>query len=201
MLAAAAVAVFAAIGAAGWLVLLKAAAKAPARTAGVDVYRAQLDSAPGGVAVAAPVQPPTRLVIARIGVNAPVVPVGLDKAGAMGVTSASYDTAWYKLGPAPGDAGDAVIDGHLDWYDTSRAVFHNLKDLRPGDDIEVQRQDGISRHFRVTGVQTVAYNATVSGLFATEGPPRLSLITCGGTWSTRLGEYLERVVVDSTLVS
>src|SRR6202011_2173140 len=125
----------------------------------------------------------------------------VDKSGAMGVTSASYDTGWYKLGPAPGEPGDAVIDGHLDWYDTNRAVFYNLKDLQVGDDIEVQRLDGLTHHFRVTTVQSVAYNATVPGLFDTAGSPRLSLITCGGTWSARLGQYLQRVVVDSMLVS
>jgi LPXTG-site transpeptidase (sortase) family protein len=146
-------------------------------------------------------RPPGRLVIPSIGVNAPVEQVGVDSTGAMGVPTQSSDTAWYKLGPPPGDAGDAVIDGHLDWYDTSRAVFYSLKDLNIGDLIEVQRVDGVSHHFRVTNVQSVAYNATVPGLFATTGPPRLSLITCGGKWDTRLGQYLQRVIVDSSMVN
>ncbi len=163
---------------------------------------AAINVSPSPEAVAAaPARPPGRLIIRSIGVNAPVVAVGVDKSGAMDVTKSSYDTGWYKLGPAPGDPGDAVIDGHLDWYDTSRAVFYNLKDLRVGDDIEVQRLDGVNRHFKVTGIQTVAYNATVPGLFDTGGPARLSLITCGGPWSTKLGQYLERVVVDSALAS
>ncbi|HXA42388.1 MAG TPA: class F sortase [Candidatus Solibacter sp.] len=144
--------------------------------------------------------PPGRLVVRSIGVNAQVLPVGVDK-GAMAVTNESYDVGWYKFGPAPGDPGDAVIDGHLDWYDTSRAVFFNLKHIQIGDDIEVQRLDGVSHHFKVTSVQSVAYNATVPGLFDTSGPSRLSLITCGGTWDFKKGEYLQRVIVDSTLVS
>jgi LPXTG-site transpeptidase (sortase) family protein len=127
--------------------------------------------------------------------------VGVDKSGAMAVTNESYDVGWYKLGPAPGDPGDAVIDGHLDWYDTSRAVFFNLKNMRVGDDIEVQRVDGVSHHFKVTNVQSVAYNATVAGLFTPTGPARLSLITCGGQWDFKKGEYLQRVIVDSVLVS
>ena len=145
--------------------------------------------------------PPGRLVIRSIGVNAQVLGVGLDKNGAMGVTNESYDVGWYKLGPAPGDPGDAVIDGHLDWYDTSRAVFYYLKNIQVGDDIEVQRLDGVSHHFRVTSVQSVAYNATVPGLFTINGPSRLSLITCGGQWDFKKGEYLQRVIVDSALVS
>jgi sortase (surface protein transpeptidase) len=201
---------FAFIGAAGMLVLQKPTPRASVRTASVVDTAADLKLEQAAVISVAPspepvtpavAQPPGRLIIRSIGVNAPVVGVGVDNSGAMAVTSTSFETGWYKLGPAPGDPGDAVIDGHLDWYDTSRAVFYNLKDLQLGDDIEVQRMDGVSHHFRVTTVQSVAYNATVPGLFATTGPARLSLITCGGSWSTKLGQYLQRVVVDSTMVS
>ena len=101
----------------------------------------------------------------------------------------------------PGNPGDAVIDGHLDWYDTSQAVFYNLKQVRVGDTLDVQRLDGITKHFRVTGVSLVSYNASVPGLFANSGPARLSLITCGGTWDRKLGQYLQRVIVDADLVA
>jgi hypothetical protein len=70
-----------------------------------------------------------------------------------------------------------------------------------GDDVEVQRLDGVSHHFKVTKVQSVGYNAVVPGLFAPTGPARLSLITCGGQWDVTKGEYLQRVIVDSILVS
>lgn|ERR1035437_1139527 len=155
----------------------------------------------GGVPGASGPRPPGRLIIRSIGVNASVLGVGVDKSGAMGVTNESYNVGWYNRGPAPGDSGDAVIDGHLDWYDTSHAVFFNLKNVQIGDDVEVQRLDGVSHHFKVTKVQAVAYNATVPGLFAPTGPARLSLITCGGQWDVKKGEYLQRVIVDSVLVS
>lgn len=145
--------------------------------------------------------PPGRLIIRSIGVNAQVVGVTVDKQGNMGVTSTSYDVGWYSPGVVPGEPGDAVIDGHLDWYDTSRAVFYNLTSVHVGDDIEVQRLDGVTKHFKVTAVRTVAYNAQVPGLFANTGPSRLSLITCGGTWNQNLGEYLKRVIVDANLSS
>lgn len=145
--------------------------------------------------------PPGRLVIRSIGVNAQVLAVGVDKQGNMGVTNQSFNVGWYSPGVVPGDAGDAVIDGHLDWYDTSRAVFYNLKSVSVGDDVEVQRLDGVTKHFRVTAVKSVSYNASVPGLFVRGGPARLSLITCGGPWSSKLGQYLQRVIVDATLVS
>jgi LPXTG-site transpeptidase (sortase) family protein len=148
-------------------------------------------------------RPPGRLIVPSIGVDAQVIAVGVDKDGNMAVTNESYDVGWYNKGPAPGDQGDAVIDGHVDWYDTSQAVFYNLKSVKVGDDVQVQRLDGTTRHFRVTSVKTVAYNADSKGLglFAPSGPPRLSLITCGGQWSRSLNQYLSRVIVDAALVS
>jgi sortase (surface protein transpeptidase) len=119
----------------------------------------------------------------------------------MAVPSKSTSTAWYDRGPSPGDPGDAVIDGHLDWYDTGHAVFFSLSKVKLGTDIELRLQSGVSHHFKVTGVKTVAYNAKVPGLFATSGPARLSLISCGGQWSKSLNQYVSRVIVDSTMVS
>jgi LPXTG-site transpeptidase (sortase) family protein len=186
------------LGAAGGAVVVDAAADLKLEhSAALTVTIAPAAVVPAGAVS----HPPGRLIIRSIGVNAPVLGVGVDKSGAMAVTNESYDVGWYKLGPAPGDPGDAVIDGHLDWYDTSHAVFFNLKNMRAGDDIEVQRLDGVSHHFKVTNVQSVSYNATVAGLFTPTGPARLSLITCGGQWDFKKGEYLQRVIVDSVLVS
>jgi LPXTG-site transpeptidase (sortase) family protein len=190
----------AAFGALGWSVLQKPATVPPARATYTAVGH-RPDRATASQAPLAAAQPPGRLIIRKIGVDAAVVPVGVDKTNAMDVTKTAYETGWYKFGPAPGDPGDAVIDGHLDWYGTPQAVFFRLKEIQVGDDIEVQGVDGVSRHFRVTRIQTVAYNDTPPDLFTAAGPPRLSLITCGGAWSTKLGQYLQRVVVDSSLVT
>lgn len=160
-----------------------------------------VETAPSGRSGRSGPPPPGRLIIRSIGVNAQVLGVTVDKQGNMGVTSTSYDVGWYSPGVVPGGPGDAVIDGHLDWYDTSRAVFYNLKSVNMGDDIEVQRLDGVTKHFKVTSVKTVAYNAQVPGLFANTGPSRLSLITCGGSWNQKLGQYLQRVIVDANLSS
>jgi len=64
---------------------------------------------------AAPHSAPVRLVIPRLGVDAAVERVATDVRGAMDVPRDYRDAAWYAPGVAPGDGGDAVIDGHLDW--------------------------------------------------------------------------------------
>src|SRR5205807_8123210 len=65
---------------------------------------------------------PSQLVIPKISVIAPVEKVGVDRSHNMAVPSRPTHVAWYSPGPAPGEAGDAVIDGHLDWT-TGKAVF------------------------------------------------------------------------------
>jgi LPXTG-site transpeptidase (sortase) family protein len=146
-------------------------------------------------------QPPGRLIIKSIGINAAVVPVTVDRDGAMATPTTSHEVGWYSPGVVPGETGDAVIDGHLDWYDTSRAVFYNLKQMKVGDDVEVQRLDGITKHFRVTSVRSVPWNSTVPGMFEGTGAPRLTLITCGGTWNQAMRTYLERTIVDAAMVN
>ncbi len=143
---------------------------------------------------------PAQLIIPSIGVKATVEQVGVDSHGDMGVPQSWRDVAWYSPGPAPGQQGDAVIDGHLDWYGGIEAVFWNLGKLTPGDQIQVVTQTGQTLDFQVTSMENVPYNSHPPGLFATTGSPELSLITCAGSWDTKAGTYLQRLVVNASYV-
>ena len=142
--------------------------------------------------------PPTRLAIPLLGVDAVVESVGVDPQGRMAVPSRAENVGWYHLGPSPGEAGDAVIDGHLDWS-TGPAVFWYLGRLKIGDEISVTKADGHRAQFVVNGVSTVPYDSRPPGLFATSGPPSLSLITCSGPWDRQKQTYLTRLVVHASL--
>jgi sortase (surface protein transpeptidase) len=139
---------------------------------------------------------PARLVIASIGVDAPIEQVARDQNNNMGVPSVSSHVAWYSPGPAPGEPGDAVIDGHLDWT-TGPAVFWNLGKVHAGDVIQVVARDGAVLRFAVTRAVRVPYTSPPAGLFATGGPAHLSLITCAGSWDAGRKTYQERLVVDT----
>lgn len=104
--------------------------------------------------------------------------VTVDGDGAMATPQHVTDVGWYALGVAPGQSGDAVIDGHLDWYGVPEAVFYNLNELQPGDEVDVTSQSGLTLRFQVTDSTSVSTTDRPSGLFATTGPPRLTLITC-----------------------
>jgi sortase (surface protein transpeptidase) len=138
-------------------------------------------------------------VIPKISVMASVEPVGVDRYHDMAVPSKPTDVGWYSPGPAPGELGDAVIDGHLDWT-TGKAVFWDLHLLQPGDEIDVVAQDRTMLRFQVSDLRTYAYTARPAGLFAMSGQPRLSLITCAGAWDRGRSTYLQRLVVTAGYV-
>ena len=143
-----------------------------------------------------------RIQVPSIGVDAPLVTVGQTKDGSMDVPKRSGDVGWYDKGPFPGDAkGDAVVAGHLDWYDTAQAVFFNLKKVKMGDVIITTDKNGKQHTFKVSNITSYPAKARPPQLFITFGLPRLSLITCGGKFDPKTQNYPNRLVVDSVLVS
>lgn len=162
-------------------------------------------SGPSATALAANIAVPNWLVIPSINVDAPVKPVGVNAKSGLGVPSDAVHVAWYKYGPRPGMTGTAVIDGHLDTWNTPQAVFYNLNKLTPGDQVEIKTTAGQTITFKVTRVQNFPYNATdaeIAGLYqSTSSVPGLNLITCAGDWMTGKGMYTERLVVFTKLVS
>ncbi len=161
-------------------------------------------SAPPVAADSAPAAPgnpgaglPVRLKIPVIGVDAPVEYVGLTPDGLMDVPKKWEDTAWYQLGPRPGNPGNAVIAGHVD-STNGTAVFWKLRRLKPGDQLSVVGDDGIERRFVVTAMER--YDRTNAPLYRIFGPAdgtHLNLITCDVTsnYDPTQQEYASSLVV------
>jgi sortase (surface protein transpeptidase) len=96
----------------------------------------------------------------------------------------------------PGEQGTAVIAGHVDSRTQGRGAFWPLRELRPGDVIEVVHEDGTSTRWRVDEV--VRYPKTdipIEDIFTFDGDERLALITCGGEFDRSAGAYLDNYVV------
>lgn len=141
-----------------------------------------------------------RLVIEKIGVDAPIERVGVDASHAMASPSSLTRVGWFAGGPSPGTPGDAVIDGHYG-LPSIPAVFRNLHALAPGDSLLVIWPDGRQVRFRVTSTVVIARDAQPpAGLFASNGPPRLSLITCAGAWQQDQRTYSDRLIVSAVAV-
>ena len=148
-----------------------------------------------------PLELPVRVRIPSIGVDAPIETVGIEADGTMGTPKSFSDVGWYGYGPTPGQAGESVLAGHVDSVH-GPAVFWSLKDLKPGDKIDVVLFDGGTRHFVVDGSGTYPSGAApISSIFSWDGPPRLSVITCGGIFDRSVHAYDHRLIIYARLES
>jgi LPXTG-site transpeptidase (sortase) family protein len=141
---------------------------------------------------------PSRLVIPRINLDATIEARGLDANRNMQTAKDVHHVAWYDLGPAPGQPGDALMNGHVNWW-TGAAVFTRLSQIRMGDEVIVVRADGSSVRFKVTAKHTVAWNARIASLFAPSTEATLTLITCTGTWDPFIQSDTQRLLVSAVL--
>ena len=146
---------------------------------------------------------PAHLIIPSIGVDAPVENVNIQSNGDLGtpVQNQWEGVGWYSNGPRPGQAGSAVIDGHLDRPGGYPAVFWYLRNVQVGDTIMIVDTNGKTLRFRVT--RTAAYpplEAPLQEIFGDTGGTYLNLITCAGTWIPSQKQTTLRLVVYATLM-
>jgi hypothetical protein len=141
---------------------------------------------------------PLSLAIPAIRVRAKIIALGLRPDGSPAVPplTTPFVTSWYDPGPTPGAPGAAVIFGHVDSAAVGPAVFYDLGRLRTGDLIDVTLADRRTAVFRVYGAGLYLKTDFPSlGVYGYTRWPTLRLITCGGEFDRRTGQYLGNVVV------
>lgn len=145
---------------------------------------------------------PVRVTIPSLSVDAAVMPVGLDDANAVEIPSDIDKVGWYELGVPPGaHRGSAVLVGHRDGRVQGHGVFYDLGLLDVGDRIEVLGESNESVKYRVVARESIVKKRLpYEELFAVDGPPRLTLISCGGLYDGQNGGYQENVVVTAVRV-
>lgn len=145
------------------------------------------------------VELPRRIRIPAIEVDAGFEYVGLAGDGAMDVPKDGTNVAWYRLGPRPGEPGNAVIAGHVDWGGKP-AVFWRLSRLQAGDLVEITAADGRKYEYTVQWQRWYeAAQAPVEEVFGQSDASEITLITCGGTFDRQTRQYVSRLVVRATL--
>jgi LPXTG-site transpeptidase (sortase) family protein len=138
------------------------------------------------------------LVIPKYGIDAPVQIKGVDGNNTMQSPDGPTNVAWYTFSVAPGNIGNAVFSGHVDYINYGPAVFWHLKDLVVGDAIEIHLASGTVYKYKVTGGQSVGADPTQEELASIVGQtPQeiITMITCGGDWDPVAHEYDHRTVV------
>jgi sortase (surface protein transpeptidase) len=142
---------------------------------------------------------PVRLVIPAIGVATRLVRLGLEQGGAMQVPGDFGRAGWFAGGPAPGEAGPAVIAGHVDSR-TGPAVFYRLRELRPGQAVLVERADGTRLRFVVEQARSYPKASfPTAAVFGPVSSAALRLITCTGDFDRARGSYRDNLVVFARL--
>jgi LPXTG-site transpeptidase (sortase) family protein len=147
---------------------------------------------------------PVRLEIPSIGVDTPVMQLGLAADGTVQVPpiAAHAPAGWYRGSPTPGQVGPSVILAHVTVGQYGDGVFVHLAQVRRGDRIVARLQDGASADFTVDSVETVAKAHFPTGaVYGDVDRPELRLITCGGPRDGAGGGYLDNVVVYASLAA
>ena len=101
----------------------------------------------------------------------------------------------YRGGAAPGETGPAVYASHVN-YGGVDGGFARLADVRAGDQVLIERTDGVTVVYAVDRVDEVSKDAfpTVQVYGPTTGP-ELRLITCGGEFDRDVRSYEDNIVV------
>lgn len=148
---------------------------------------------------------PARLVIPALGVDAPFEQIGLDRAAPpdaegrrpLGNPTDRTKAGWYADGPRPGTGvGTVLTNGHT--YRDNSAIFREdfAERIEVGQLIHVRQRNGSTCSYRVDRVWREVNAAreyprivVSERLYDFEGPERLFLTTCGGSWNSLTQNY------------
>jgi hypothetical protein len=140
---------------------------------------------------------PRSLLIPKIGVAAtPLQQVGLNADGSPEVPDVHHPetVGWYNKGSKPGEAGPAVLLGHVNG-NGKQGVFARIHELLSGDQIFVD-----DKTFVVTLVEKVSKQAFPGGkVYGETKDSEIRLITCGGDFDSLAHSYKDNWIVYGTL--
>lgn len=158
----------------------------------VPTQDASLGNQPAAVAA------PTRVRVAALDIDMPVESAALDAVGSMALAENPEIASWYRFGPAPGAGGATVIAAHVDSLRYGLGPFAKLSNAPAGTEVTVLTADGVEHRYALDSVQsTVKSEVPWASVFDRSGPPRLTLVTCGGEFNYATRQYQSNVVVSA----
>jgi LPXTG-site transpeptidase (sortase) family protein len=154
-------------------------------------------------ATATPVVGPAPVAIrsGAIGLQSVLEHVGL-QADDGGVEVPDFALAgWYRFGSRPGQPGPTVIVGHVDSR-SGPAVFFRLRELDPGDTVEVELADGTIAVYEVIGTQQFPKaEFPTFEVFGGTDTDLLRLVTCTGAFDRDMRSYFDNLVVTAERIA
>ncbi|MFJ2356187.1 class F sortase [Frigoribacterium sp. NPDC087798] len=138
---------------------------------------------------------PAAVSVPAIGLDAPLIDLGIADDGAMEVPVDADDVGWFTGGGRPGGRGPTVIAAHVDSA-SGPAVFARLDELVVGDRVDVTTVDGDVVGYAVTEVvDAPKAEFPTARVFGAQPTDQLRLITCGGVFDRGSGHYDQNRIV------
>ncbi|WP_224393025.1 sortase domain-bontaining protein [Pseudonocardia sp. ICBG1293] len=146
-----------------------------------------------GAPAEVPAGAPASLRIPAIGVDeSMLLRLGVAEDGTAEVPQDYDRVGWFDRGSGP---APTVLLGHVDSRD-GPAVFIDLRDLAPGDVIEVGRVDGSVDRYAVERTEQMPKDAFPTfAVFGGASSDQLRLVTCAGDFDRGARSYRDNMVV------
>lgn len=145
---------------------------------------------------------PLTLSIAAIGTSAPVRTVGVTSKGDVDIPEQVGDVGWYRYSARiPASQGSTVLVGHVDSATQGKGAFFRLRELTAGDRIVLRTDKARSYTYKVVSrEQFPKKRINLEPYFSLTGSPRLSLITCGGSFDETVRSYRDNLIITAVPV-
>ncbi|RMB72446.1 class F sortase [Rhodococcus sp. SBT000017] len=139
---------------------------------------------------------PARVSAPDIGLDEPLIELGLTESGEMQVPTDYDDVGWFTGGGRPGAIGSpTVIAGHVD-STTGPAVFDRLSELGIGDVVAVDDEAGGRAEYRIDEIGDYGkVEFPTVQVFGAVPTDEIRLITCSGDFDASVGSYERNLVV------
>ncbi|HEY5805909.1 MAG TPA: class F sortase [Candidatus Saccharimonadales bacterium] len=139
---------------------------------------------------------PRVIKIPGIDVEAKILRLGVKASNELKSPANIYDAGWYEGSARPGESGAMFIGGHVHGP-TRPGVFYDLKKMKAGDKITIERGDGKVFTYHVVKSQSYDKDSVDMGAAFSSiepGKPGLNLMTCDGGFDDA-GNYSKRLIV------
>ena len=150
-------------------------------------------------------QTPWEFLLPSAKIRADIVRVGLTRSNALGAPDNPDVIGWWESGPAPGEAGNVLLDGHRDFTDTDGNVGTGVCWLLPettAGDFAIVRDNAAEVNYVYTVIETasVVWDSPEGlGYLRPRTEPILTLVTCEGSFDEEALNYSNRRIVVAEL--
>jgi LPXTG-site transpeptidase (sortase) family protein len=132
-----------------------------------------------------------------------IVNLGVRNNGEIATPNNIYDAGWYNGSAKPSQDGAAFIYGHVSSWQ-AKGIFYNLKKMRPGNKLFITLGNDTKLTYEVARIQVYQHDQVDMGAVLSpvnNGQTGLNLMTCTGPLIKGTGEFSQRLVVFTRLIS